>query len=62
MSGKPSARSACIEMSFFTDSPRVSSITSRIPALMSKHSFRGGAFLMSAADSPDDLACSIPLP
>ena len=34
-------------MPFFANSPRVSSITSRIPALMSKHSFRGGAFLMS---------------
>ncbi len=44
MSGKPSARCISTETPFFVASSRVSSMTSRIAPLISKRSFRGGAF------------------
>ena len=46
MSGKPSASCVCTETPFFTTSPRVRAMTSRIAPLISKASFRGGAFLI----------------
>ena len=46
MSGKPSASCVCTETPFFTISPRVRAMTSRIAPLISKASFRGGAFLI----------------
>ena len=42
--GRPSTRSVCARTTFFIASLRISSITSRIAALMSTRSSPGGAF------------------
>src|SRR6267378_3309482 len=48
MSGKPSASCVRTETPLCTTSPRVRAMTSRIASLISRPSFRGGAFLMRA--------------
>src|SRR5258708_1007347 len=62
MSGKPSASCVCTETPFFTTSPRVRVMTSRIASLIFKVSFREGAFLMRSRIRPTTSPAPQPIP